>query len=86
MLYFRIELAHRILDTVTNAAMETDWEKKLIAELLDWAEMFRDTNELLEPYSNDWLKSHDINSNVLLKDLLLVFPGFAPTITTSKKI
>ena len=75
MLFFRNELAHRIVDSVVSATMEKEWEGKLIQELSEWTEMFRETTKLLEPYSEAWFRKQGIDRNKLLQNILSIYPG-----------
>jgi hypothetical protein len=75
MLFFRNELAHRIVDTVLHATMQREWEGELIQELSEWTEMFHATKMLLEPYSEDWFRKHGIDQSKLLQGFLSIYPG-----------
>lgn len=48
--FFRNELAHRVSDMIIWRAAEADWHDKVIQELIDMDAIFRDANELLNPY------------------------------------
>jgi hypothetical protein len=75
MLYFRNDLAHRMADTVLAAAMAHEWEERLIERLTEWDLMFRETNDLLRPFTNRWIEKHNINYDKVFSAVLKLYPG-----------
>jgi hypothetical protein len=77
MLYFRNELAHRMADTITAAAMDKDWEERLVQKLMEWDVMFRETSDLLRPIINGWVEEHKIDFEKVLSAVLKLYPGIS---------
>jgi hypothetical protein len=75
MLYFRNDLAHRISDLVLRAAQRAQWEEKVLTELTDITEYFRETREMLEPYAAEWFAKHAVSEHELLTKALAMYPG-----------
>ena len=50
MVYFRNELAHRIIDTICCEAADDCWQDRVIEELTSIESYFHETNLLLKPY------------------------------------
>ncbi len=75
MLFFRNELAHRFAEIVLSAATERNWEVKLVTQLHEWTQMFKETQQLLEPYKAAWLAKHEIDLSSLVERSIEFYPG-----------
>lgn len=77
MLFFRNELAHRISDTILGKALEPDWRRRLVTELLEIESYFRETNQSLEHYIDEWLEANGFSKQQIISIGMGVYKGLA---------
>lgn len=77
LLFFRNDLAHRISDTIIYAAMSVDWEKKVIAELVDIRSYFTDAEPLLQPYMEVFNQKLGVSDAKMQEIMNKLYPGIA---------
>lgn len=72
--FFRNELAHRISDTIISAALQENWEEKVIVELNDICGYFSDSIALLRPYKTKFVEMLGLTDKKLLDIVYAVYP------------
>lgn len=77
LLFFRNELAHRISDTIIYAAMQADWEQRVVTELADIRSYFIDAEPMLEPYMETFKQKLGVSKAKMYEIMLKVYPGIA---------
>lgn len=80
LLFFRNELVHRISDTIIHAAMQVEWEKKVITELIEIRSYFSDAEPLLRPYMEVFNQSFGVSKEKKQEIMHKVYPGIASSI------
>lgn len=75
MLYFRNELTHRISQMILLAATRCEWEARMIEELSEISQMFRETKALLEPFIEDCWKRLGCSDEKMREVMYRLYPG-----------
>lgn len=75
MVFFRNELAHRISDTICDAAKDTGWREKVTKEMMEIEQIFSGINALLDPYMERCHRITKTTDADLKRITELVFPG-----------
>jgi hypothetical protein len=75
MVFFRNNLAHRISETIISAAVHENWSERVVDELVEIANFFRETINLLEPYMERSYRAMNASEEDLLKIVNRLYPG-----------
>jgi hypothetical protein len=75
LLFFRNELAHRISDSIISAAVEVNWEERIISELEEICGYFRDCRPLLAPYIDHFQSQLGLTDENVIELIRVTYPG-----------